>query len=525
MSKNINQVFIANPITSNAATDLMYFGQSPYGIGNDAAMTYANFSAQFVLSTAIINPAHGGTGINNGTSTITIAGNFTMSGAFTFAGTLTNNTTVTFPTSGTLATVSQLTSPAQLIYISNDGNDTTGNGTIEFPYATYEKARSVVAPLATASHVYVIQPIGLFNITGDMTLSPFVNIEGTNTEIAQFNLTGSLKLDATFDTATNPFVHLGSIGISAGSDINLTFTVYKNAGVHFDDVDFTGTTNFNAVGSGTTANAELILIENCISVVNTSSFNFTNVEGVIINSTAGQPITSINSSATTANSLIINNTEGGVGNVTVRTTSTGTQTVIIFSSPGGGNSLTIDGTLNTVFIDSTSYTATPTYLNGATSAQIGLLSLSDGVLANTNFTPLNYTPTAGTNFLANSVTGNLNGIDTKIASFFTFKWNNVSGTTQAAAVNNGYIISNAGQTTVTLPATAVEGSVVSIQGKGAAGWILAANTGQTIHYGNSASTSSGSLTSTNQWDAVSVVCVTANTTWAVSYSIGSLTVA
>lgn len=108
MSMNINQVFIANPITSNAATDLMYFGQSPYGAGNDAAMTYSNFSAQFALSSAIINPAHGGTGINNGTSTITIGGNFAMSGAFTFAGTLTGNTAVTFPTSGTLATVGQI---------------------------------------------------------------------------------------------------------------------------------------------------------------------------------------------------------------------------------------------------------------------------------------------------------------------------------------------------------------------------------------------------------------------------------
>lgn len=47
MSMNINQVFVANPITSNTSTDLMYFGQSPYGAGNDAAMTYANFSAQF----------------------------------------------------------------------------------------------------------------------------------------------------------------------------------------------------------------------------------------------------------------------------------------------------------------------------------------------------------------------------------------------------------------------------------------------------------------------------------------------
>jgi hypothetical protein len=50
MSKNINQVFIANPITSNASTDLMYFGQSPYGVGNDAAMTYGNFNAQFATT-------------------------------------------------------------------------------------------------------------------------------------------------------------------------------------------------------------------------------------------------------------------------------------------------------------------------------------------------------------------------------------------------------------------------------------------------------------------------------------------
>lgn len=47
MSANIHQIFIANPITSNASTDLMYFGQSPYGLTNDAAMTFANFAAQF----------------------------------------------------------------------------------------------------------------------------------------------------------------------------------------------------------------------------------------------------------------------------------------------------------------------------------------------------------------------------------------------------------------------------------------------------------------------------------------------
>ncbi len=162
MSKNINQIFIANPITSNASTDLMYFGQSPYGVGNDAAMTYANFSAQFgapytasaltagndtnvtltlggTPATALLHAAsitagwtgtlsgtRGGTGVNNGASTATYAGNlnfaaaFTTSGAFAVTQTYTGITSVTFPTSGTLATTSQLPTPAAL----TAGNDT-----------------------------------------------------------------------------------------------------------------------------------------------------------------------------------------------------------------------------------------------------------------------------------------------------------------------------------------------------------------------------------------------------------------
>jgi hypothetical protein len=48
MSQNIEQIYVANPITTNVSTDLMYFGQSPYGPSDDAAMTFANFSAQFV---------------------------------------------------------------------------------------------------------------------------------------------------------------------------------------------------------------------------------------------------------------------------------------------------------------------------------------------------------------------------------------------------------------------------------------------------------------------------------------------
>ncbi len=57
--------------------------------------------------TGTLSGTRGGTGVNNGASTITIGGNVTFSGAHTFTGTVTADTTVTFPTTGTLATTTQ----------------------------------------------------------------------------------------------------------------------------------------------------------------------------------------------------------------------------------------------------------------------------------------------------------------------------------------------------------------------------------------------------------------------------------
>lgn len=105
-------------------------------------------------------------------------------------------------------------------------------------------------------------------------------------------------------------------------------------------------------------------------------------------------------------------------------------------------------------------------------------------------------------------------------------WSGIAGTTQAAAVNSGYIVQNASQTTITLPATAAIGDVVSVRGLGAAGWILAANTGQTIKYITATTSSGGTLTSAEQYDTVDVTCIVANTTWVVNCaSTTGLTVA
>ena len=107
------------------------------------------------------------------------------------------------------------------------------------------------------------------------------------------------------------------------------------------------------------------------------------------------------------------------------------------------------------------------------------------------------------------------------ASGGAMTWNTVSGTSQAAVVNNGYFTNNAGLVTVTLPATAAVGSMIAVAGQGAGGWTLAANTGQTIQFGSVASTSGGSWSSTNQFDTIFVVCQVANTTWQVLSAVSS----
>lgn len=104
-------------------------------------------------------------------------------------------------------------------------------------------------------------------------------------------------------------------------------------------------------------------------------------------------------------------------------------------------------------------------------------------------------------------------------------WVDVTGTTQQMAINTGYVSDNGSLVTLTLPATAAFGDVVEVAGKGAGGWKIAQNAGQIIHCGQWSTTSGtgGSVASTNQYDGIMLLCVTANTTFVMLNSVGNLT--
>ena len=72
---------------------LVFFNGTDYVKASSTVLT--NF-------TGVLTGTYGGTGVNNGASTITIGGNLTLSGAYTTTLTVTANTTVTLPTTGTL---------------------------------------------------------------------------------------------------------------------------------------------------------------------------------------------------------------------------------------------------------------------------------------------------------------------------------------------------------------------------------------------------------------------------------------
>lgn len=156
-------------------------------------------------------------------------------------------------------------------------------------------------------------------------------------------------------------------------------------------------------------------------------------------------------------------------------------------------------------------------INGSTGTNGQVIIAATG--ANPAFASLTSTGgsiafTAGANTLNLEVTG---GAD----------WHEATAS-MALVVGNGYItkIAVPGLLTYTLPATAIQGSIIEITGYTAGGWSIAQNALQSVNYAGSTTTVGvgGSLSSTARYDSVRLVCVTADTEWNVISSIGNLTI-
>jgi hypothetical protein len=151
--------------------------------------------------------------------------------------------------------------------------------------------------------------------------------------------------------------------------------------------------------------------------------------------------------------------------------------------------------------------------------------MTDGYLliGSTGTSPVKAGLTAGTGI---SVTNGAGSI--AIAATGTIlAWSEITGATKTIVVQEAYVADRGTQIIFTLPATAALGTEFKIQGKGAGLWKIAQGAGQQIYVGSSATASGagGYLEATDAHDAISLVCITADTIWATQAVVGNITVA
>lgn len=236
----------------------------------------------------------------------------------------------------------------------------------------------------------------------------------------------------------------------------------------------------------------------------------------------------------TANQVLVNGTAGvpqvgGVVTVSspqdIATTSSPTFADLTLTIPlpttSGGTGNSAWTTNGLVFASSTSILSQITPVNSAVliSDPTGLPlfsgTMTNGqiIIGSTGATP------AASNITPGSGIGIVNGAGsiTISATGGGLTWTDVLGTTQAMTIDSGYTANNAGLVTLTLPVTAAYGTAISIIGKGAGGWLIAQNAGQSIRFGSSTTTIGvgGSLASTNSGDSIDLICITADTVWSV----------
>lgn len=156
----------------------------------DIASTYIGQSSITTVGTiisgtwqgSIVSPTYGGTGVNNGSNTITLGGNLVTSGANNITLTSTGATNVNLPTTGTLATLAGTeTLTSKTINASNIG--VANPGTAAFTTLTASGATTLTANTSSVSH-----STGTLVVTGGIGVSGA--IYGNSSTLSGFVIDG-----------------------------------------------------------------------------------------------------------------------------------------------------------------------------------------------------------------------------------------------------------------------------------------------------------------------------------------------
>ena len=187
------------------------------------------------------------------------------------------------------------------------------------------------------------------------------------------------------------------------------------------------------------------------------------------------------------------------------------QTDTAFDFSVGNTQLTIDSTANG------NITLTP---NGNGTVVVSSLGIGAVISSATGLLSSSGSGVAGQVLMSNG-----SGVAPTFQNSEDVSWSDIAGNTVALVPNKGYMLNNVGLTTATLPAICPAGDIIRICGSGAGLFQINLHLGQEIHLGSvSASGVFGLVASSQQFDAIELLCVVANTVFATISSVGNFTV-
>ena len=371
----------------------------------------------------------------------------------------------------------------------------------------YSSANNVIGGITTAnSATLVTSSTGVPAFTGSMTNGQLV-IGSTGATPVVGSITGAGSITVTPGAGTI------QISSSAGGVVN--------AGTA-NELAYYATTGSAVSGLATANNG--VLITSAGGVPSISSTLPTAVQGNITS------VGTIASGTWQGTTIAIG--YGGTGATTIGANGTLAQsngsiytfTTATYPSTTTANQLLYSSATNTVGGLATANSAT--LVTNASGVPAWTSSMTNGqiLIGSTGATPVPATITGAAGITVTNAAGSI----TISGGGGGYTWTEVTGTSQAMAANNGYITNNPALVTLTLPVSAALGTTISIAGKGAGGWKIAQNAGQEIFFGSSATTigATGYLQSTQQFDSIELLCITADTQWTViTGPQGAITVA
>ncbi len=356
-------------------------------------------------------------------------------------------------------------------------------------------------------------------------------------------LNGIAHFDSADFSVTNGFVSLAG---PAGGNFNVDASTAPGTNPVLSDGSGAVTVTGGQVAAGTVPN-----------VIRTDSLA-ANTFTIEVQRSSGQPITTLNANGVShfnsshfsvdGNGFV--SLVGGGPAIDSFTTDIGgpvvpngsgnvafTGSTNIFSTGSVANTMRLDlqGTDHALFIgNGTNVAATSLALGNS-----GTILRSGGAAADPAWSTATYpaTVTQGNMLYAssNNVYANLsNGTNGRILTWVSgplwqpnagISWIEVTSATYSFTTSTGYYMNRATPITGTLAINQGAGTLIRVAGKGAGGWIVQANTGQTIHYVNQDTSVAGSLSSTNRYDCVEILCIITGVEFVVLSSVGNLTVA